>query len=128
MSSRIPLTLVDLAACRQVGIGREQVMGLRSTHPIGRLVLELLQRWFLRETSRQRFDFYDPLALAIVLEPAVATVVKVDLDVGVGEDESWGETSETGGPGEISLLQQVDSGRFFRLLEILLELEGLPTS
>jgi purine nucleosidase/pyrimidine-specific ribonucleoside hydrolase len=126
LSSRLPVTLVDLAACRQVGISRDQALGLRSAHPLGRLTLELLQGWFRREPGRERFEFYDPLALAIALEPAFATVVKVDLDVGLDENESWGETSETGLPGEITLPQQVDSARFFGLLEELLELEGLP--
>lgn len=126
--SRLPVTLVDLAACRQVGISREQALGLRAANPLGRLVLALLQGWFRREPSRQRFEFYDPLALAIALDPAIATVVKVDLDVGLEEDESRGETSETGGPGEISLPKEVDSARFFTLLERLLEIEGLPIS
>jgi len=128
LSSQLPITLVDLAACRQVGINREQALGLRSDHPLGRLVLDLLQGWFQRDPSRQRFEFYDPLALAIALEPAIATVVKVDLDVGLEENESRGETSETGGPGEITLPKEVNVRRFFGLLESLLELEGLPLS
>ena len=128
LSSGLPVTLVDLAACRQVSISREQALNLRSAHPLGRLALDLLQGWFRREPGRERFEFYDPLALAIALEPAIATVVKVDLDVGLEENESWGETAETGGPGEIALVQQVDSARFFGLLEGLLELEGLPVA
>ena len=128
LSSGLPVTLVDLAACRQVSISREQALNLRSAHPLGRLALDLLQGWFRREPGRQRFEFYDPLALAMALEPAIATVVKVDLDVGLEENESWGETVETGGPGEIALVQQVDSARFFGLLEGLLELEGLPVA
>ena len=128
LSSGLPVTLVDLAACRQVSISREQALNLRSAHPLGRLALDLLQGWFRRESGRQRFEFYDPVALAMALEPAIATVVKVDLDVGLEENESWGETVETGGPGEIALVQQVDSARFFGLLEGLLELEGLPVA
>ena len=124
LSSGLPITLVDLAACRQVGISREQALSLHSDHPIGRLTLEMLQGWFGKDPARQWFEFYDPLALAIALEPAIATIAKVDLDVGLEENESWGETSETGGPGEISLPLQVDSTRFFGLLEGLLELEG----
>jgi inosine-uridine nucleoside N-ribohydrolase len=124
LSSGLPVTVVDLAACRQVGINREHAMGLHSDHPIGRLMLEMLQGWFGKDPGRQRFEFYDPLALAIALEPAIATVAKVDLDVGLEENQSWGETSETGGPGEISLPLEVDSARFFGLLEGLLELEG----
>lgn len=128
LSSRLPVTLVDLAACRQVSISRVQALNLRSAHPLGRLTLDLLQGWFQREPSRQSFEFCDPLALAIALEPAIATVVKVDLDVGLEENESWGETTETGGPGEITLVQRADSARFFRLFEGLLELEGLPVA
>ena len=124
LSSGLPVTVVDLAACRQVGISREQALSLHSAHPIGRLALEMLQGWFGKDMGRQWFEFYDPLALAIALEPAIATFAKADLDVGLEENESWGETSETGGPGEISLPQQVDSSRFFGLLEGLLELEG----
>ena len=127
-SSGLPVTVVDLAACRQLGIGREQSLGLRSDHPIGKLTLDMLQGWFRKEPSRQRFEFYDPLAMAIALEPAIATVTKVDLDVGLEENESWGETLETGGPGEITLPLDVDSARFFGLLEGLLELEGLSVS
>ena len=124
-SSGLPVTVVDLAACRQVGISREQALGLRSEHPLGRLTLDMLQGWFNKESSRERFEFYDPLAMAIALEPAIATVTKVDLDVGLEENESWGETTESGGPGEITLPLRIDSARFFGLLEGLLELEGL---
>ena len=126
LSSRLPITLVDLAACRQVSISREQVLGLRSDHQLGRLFLDLLRGWFQRDSSRQRFEFYDPLALAIALDPVIATVVKVDLDVVLEENEFRGETLETGGPGEITLPQNVNAARFFRLLEGLLEVEGLP--
>ena len=124
IASGLPITLVDLAACRQVGISREQAMGLRSDHPMGRLTLNMLQGWFRKEPSRQRFEFYDPLAMAIALEPAIATVTKVDLDVGLEENESWGETSKSGGPSEITLPLEVNSTRFFGLLVGLLELEG----
>jgi len=124
LASGLPITLVDLAACRQVGISHEQTMGLRSDHPMGSLTLNMLQGWFRKEPSRQRFEFYDPLAMAIALEPAIATVTKVDLDVGLEENESWGETSESGGPGEITLPLEVNSTGFFGLLMGLLELEG----
>ena len=56
----------------------------------------------------------------------MASVTKVDLDVGLEENEFWGATSETGGPGEITLPQNVNAARFFGLLGELLGLEGLP--
>lgn len=125
LSSGLPVTLVDLAACRQVAIDRDQALELRSKHPIGSLTLKMLQAWFRKHPDRKRFEFYDPLAMAIALEPAITTVTKIDLDVGLEENDSWGQTSESGGPGEITLPIDVDTTRFFGLLEGLLELEGL---
>ena len=122
LSSRLPITMVDLAACRQVKIGREQALGLKSATPLGRLMLDMLQGWFHREPSREEFEFCDPLAMAIALHPAIATATKVDLDVGIEKDELLGATSETGGPGEITLAQDVDSSRFFALFGRLFEL------
>ena len=122
LSSRLPITMVDLAACRQVKIGREQALGLKSATPLGRLMLDMLQGWFHREASREEFEFCDPLAMAIALHPAIATATKVDLDVGIENGELLGATSETGGPGEITLTQDVDSSRFFALFGRLFEL------
>ena len=122
LSSRLPITMVDLAACRQVKINREQALGLKSATPLGRLMLDMLQGWFRREPSREEFEFCDPLAMAIALHPAIATATKVDLDVGIEKDELLGATSETGGPGEITLAQDVDSSRFFALFGRLFEL------
>ncbi|MCL0053449.1 nucleoside hydrolase [Dehalococcoidia bacterium] len=122
LSSRLPITMVDLAACRQVKIGREQALGLKSATPLGRLMLDMLQGWFHRELSREEFEFCDPLAMAIALHPAIATATKVDLDVGIEDGELLGATSETGGPGEITLTQDVDSSRFFALFGRLFEL------
>ena len=122
LSSRLPITMVDLAACRQVKIGREQALGLKSATPLGRLMLDMLQGWFHRELSREEFEFCDPLAMAIALHPAIATATKVDLDVGIENGELLGATSETVGPGEITLTQDVDSSRFFALFGRLFEL------
>ena len=122
LSSRLPITMVDLAACRQVKISRERALGLKSATPLGRLMLDMLQGWFHREPSREEFEFCDPLAMAIALHPAIATATKVDLDVGIEKDELLGATSETGGPGEITLAQDVDSSRFFALFGRLFEL------
>ena len=81
----------------------------------------------MKEPSRQRFEFYDPLAMAVALDPTIATVTKLDLDIGLEKNEWWGVTRETGGPGQISLLENVDSSRFFMVFGNLLELKGLLT-
>ena len=125
-SSGLPITLVDLRACRQVGIDREHALNLHSDYPLGQLASALLQSWFKKEPSRQRFEFYDPLAMAVALDPAIATTTKIDINISLDENELRGATSETGGPGEISILNNVYSSRFFDLLEQSLGLEGLP--
>ncbi len=121
----IPATLVDLAACRQVGISREQAAGLSADTPLGRLALRIVQGWFARDTTRQRFEFYDPLAVAMALDPAVATLRRVALTVATAPGEAWGETTVEGQPGPVALAAEVDSPRFLELVCGLLGWRGL---
>ena len=111
-----PATLVDLAACRQVGISREQAAGLSAGTPLGQLALRILQGWFARDARRERFEFYDPLAVAMALDPAVATVRRVALNVVTAPGEAWGQTRIANEPGPIALASKVDESRFFELL------------
>ena len=120
MSSGIPVTVADLAACRQVAIGRGQALEATSDEPLGRLALRVVQNWFRRDPSRQRFEFYDPLAVAMAMDPQVATVRRVELEVTGSAGEYPGESRLTGSTGEVSLLDQVDRDRFFTMLGDLL--------
>ena len=120
-----PATLVDLAACRQVGISREQAAGLSANTPLGRVALRILQGWFARDSRRERFEFYDPLAVAMALDPAVATVRRVALKVGTAPGEGWGETTISNEPGPVALASRVDESRFFGLLRRLLGWRGI---
>ena len=126
----VPMTLADLAGCRQVGISREQSEGLTEGTPIGRLALRILLGWFRRDPGRSRFEFYDPLAIALALEPEVATVRRLSLEVGTAPGDHWGETTVKvttvkDGPGQVLLAGQVSEARFFSLLERLFEWQGL---
>ena len=121
----IPVTLVDLAACRQAGISREQAAGLSADTPLGLLAQRILQGWFARDAQRQRFEFYDPLAVAMALDPGVATVRQVTLKVGITPGDHWGETAVEGEAGPIALAAEVDTPRFFDLLCGLLGWRGL---
>ena len=120
-----PATLVDLAACRQVGISREQTAGLSADTPLGQLALRILQGWFARDARRQRFEFYDPLAVALALDPAVATLRRLALTVATTPGEAWGETTIANEPGPVALAAEVDASRFFQLLCGLLGWRGL---
>ena len=121
----IPITLADLASCQQVGISREQAEGLTAHNQLGGLALRLLQGWFARDAGRQRFEFYDPLAVALALDPQVATVRPVWLSVGTEPGEHWGETTVASEPGPIAVAVEVDAPRFFRLLLGLFGWQGL---
>ena len=123
-----PLTLVDLAACRQVGIGREQAAALSADTPLGRLALRILRGWFARDAGRQRFEFYDPLAVALALDPGVATLRRVALTVSTAPGEAWGETAVADEPGPVGLAAEVDESRFFELLCGLLGWRGIRLS
>ena len=120
MASGISVTVADLAACRQVAIGRGQALEATSDGPLGRLALRVVQNWFRRDPSRQRFEFYDPLAVAMAIDPQVATARRVGLEVAGSAGEYPGESRLTGSTGEVSLLDQVDRDRFFKMLGDLL--------
>ena len=125
MGLGVPTALADLAACRQVGISRAQAEELAADTPLGQLALRVLRGWFARDERRRRFEFYDPLAVAMALDPAVATVRRVSLSVNTDRGERWGETTVAGDGGPISLASQVDVPRFFALLSDLLGWRGL---
>ena len=125
LESGYPLTLADLAASRQVYITRQQAAAISANTPPGQLALRILQGWFHRDPHRQRFEFYDPLAVAMVLDPAVATVRRLTLQTGTTPGDSWGETTATGEPGPIALADKVDAPRFFALLRDTLGWSGI---
>ena len=120
-----PMTLADLAACRQVGISREQAAGLSSDTLLSQLALRILHGWFARDAQRERFEFYDPLAVALALDPGLAAVRRVSLSVGTAPGEHWGETTVASEPGPVSLATEVDTPRFFALLSELLGWRGI---
>ena len=125
LSQDVPIALADLAACRQVGISREQSAGLRAETNLGKLALRIVNGWFARDSGRERFEFYDPLAVAMALDPGVATTRVVSLDVGTTQVEHWGETTVAAEPGNVAVVEQVDARRFFAMLRDLLGWQGL---
>ena len=125
LGSGLTIELADLAACRQVGISREQAESLTSGTELGALALSVLKGWFRQDQARQRFEFYDPLAVALALDPTVATTREVGLSVETTPGEHWGASLISGEPGPISLALNVDNRRFFALLAEVLDWRGL---
>ena len=116
LSRMSPTTLVELGACRQAAITREDIGNLRSSGRLGRLAAQILANWFARDEGRQRFEFYDPLTVAAAIDPAVITVRKTGLRVELEDPELFGATLPDYGNPEAAVSHQVDTERFFGLL------------
>lgn len=111
-----PLTLVDLAACRQVALDRTAAAHLRANSRLGNLAAQLIQNWFRRDAQRQRFEFYDPLALAALLSPELITTRPAAITVETALGTHLGASQTAALPGPVALAQKVDTPRFFALL------------
>lgn len=125
LSSGVPLTLVDLGACRQVFITREEAEKLNSPNPLGRLAAQLVVNWFARDPERRRFEFYDPLTLAAAIQPGLTKTRKVTLSVEAENENGLGESRIVREGGPHLVVDKVDERGFFRLLRDLLEFDGL---
>ena len=123
------MTLVDLGACRQVAIGREAAAGLlverRADNRLGQLAVELVQNWFKLDARRERFEFYDPLALAAALSPEVLTTRQATVVVETAVGPELAASRVTAPDGPVSVVERVDTERFFALMGEWLGLAGL---
>ena len=120
MASGISITLIDLGASRQAAINRAEGETVRSSHPLGWLAARLIANWFAQDTARQEFQFYDPLALAAVIQPQILQTRPVTLTVNTSQDS--GACTVASEPGPVALPGPVDAQEFFHLLNSLLDL------
>ena len=119
------LTLVDLASCRQVALERADTANLRASSRLGKLAAQLIQNWFRRDQQRQRFEFYDPLALAALLAPEVITTRPASITVETAPGTQLGESQAAGQTGPVAVAEKVNAERFFALLAETLGWNGL---
>lgn len=124
MSTNVPLTLIDLGACRQVSVTRGEAENLKCGQPLGRLVVELLHNWFEHDAARERFEFYDPLTLAAAIDADILQTRQVALSVETEDADRLGESRVLADGGPVSVVDQVDHQRFSDLLISLLGLES----
>ena len=115
IESGVPITLIDLAPCRQVFVSRAEADELDSSGRAGKLAAQLLTGWFRRDPQRERFNLYDPLTLIAAIAPATLTLRSVQLAVDdsdtTDETSKWGQTrvvNPTDGPVSISTPGGVD--------------------
>lgn len=95
ITSGIPVTLIDLAACRQVYFSRSDLDGIKSGGRLGELAARLLAGWFAKDPARQQFHLYDPLAVIAAIAPDALPLRAVTLEIDAPETISdagrWGQ-------------------------------------
>ena len=114
MATGLPMTLVDLAACRQVAMSREMANSLKSRNRLGLLALQIIQNWFKADESRESMLFYDQIAMASAICPGVMTTRQVTVEV-AAEGPEAGVSRATPGGGPVALADEVDSEGLFAL-------------
>ena len=109
IESGIPLTLIDMAPCRQVFLTPDDVAGARPSSAAGILAEQLLAGWFRQDPTRERFHMYDPLTLVAAIDPRAIKLrsVTMTVDDSITTDDSslWGRCrvlDETGGPVSVA--------------------------
>ena len=115
LNSGVPLSLVDLAACRQVSVARGTALALRATGRLGQLALEMVQNWFKADERRTSMLFYDQIALAAALEADVMTTRQVSLTLETEGSEA-GASRLASHAGCVSLADKVDVELLFALM------------
>ena len=124
LSTGLPIRLVDLKACRQVGMSRTVANSMSSVTKIGQLAIELIVNWFQLDETRSVFEFYDPLALALAIDSGLATYVRSDIEVNTNVSSQYGETVLCSTHGSINLVDIVDSEKFFYMFADLLDIKA----
>ena len=138
MESGLPMTLVDLGACRQVHLtradGDDIGIGTGTGNGDGgasqrraTLAAGLLAGWFRRDPARERFHLYDPLAVIAALEPTILRLRPVTLAIddadATGEAVLWGRcrvVDENAGPVSVAAPDGVDSAAALAAIRSLL--------
>ena len=128
IESGIPLTLIDLAACRQVYLSDDQVPPAPNASPLGKLASEMMTGWFRKDSTRRQFHLYDPLTILAVTHPHVVSLQPVAMtvfDSDTTDDPAlWGKcqiTDATDGPISVSTRDGVDSGAALAAIDELLQ-------
>ena len=127
IESGLPLTLIDLGACRRVSISRAQADSVSSAAELGTLAAELLTGWFARDPSRQKFYLYDPLAVLAVTHPPVVELNAITMRVIDSDDtddpDKWGKCEvidANQGPIQVAAPGRVDSNAAWAAIQSLL--------
>jgi inosine-uridine nucleoside N-ribohydrolase len=127
MESGIPITLIDMAPCRQVFLTRADVESARPAAAAGILAERLLAGWFRQGATRERFNMYDPLTLVAAIAPHTiklrSVTMTVDDSTTTDDSSRWGRCralDENDGPVRVAEPGGVDVQTSLRVIRALL--------
>lgn len=127
MESGVPLTLIDMAPCRQVFLTREDVLAARPSTDVGVLAERIMAGWFSQDHIREQFNMYDPLTLVAAVDPNAidfrSVTMTVDDSTSTDDSAFWGRCrvlDERGGPIRVARPGGVDIPTSLRLIRELL--------
>ena len=123
--SGMPITLVDLQACRQISIDRTSASNMTSDSRAGCLAIELITNWFSADANREMFEFYDPLALSLAIDPDLVDYQNMTISVETQVTSKLGQSNVVRNEGKIKAVTDVDVSHFFDLLKSILEIHGI---
>ena len=133
IASGIPLTLIDLAACRQVylprsGLDNIKSAGRKSAGRLGELAARLLAGWFAKDPARRQFHLYDPLAVIAAVAPDALPLRTVTLEIDdpetTGDASRWGQcrvVNQNAGPISVAAPDGVNAPAALAAIRRLLE-------
>jgi inosine-uridine nucleoside N-ribohydrolase len=118
--SGIPMTLVPLDVTHQVSI-TPQVIEERLElirNPFSQFVIEaigydLTSHRFLRGSDL--IYLHDPLAVGVVIDPALVRKKRLSIDIETQENEHYGKTSETKAGPSVEVCLEVNANKFLEL-------------
>ena len=127
IESGVPLSLIDMAPCRQVFLTRDDVVAAHPSTAEGVMAERLLAGWFRMDRTRERFNMYDPLTLVAAVCPEAikfrSVTMTVDDSVTTDDSTLWGRCrvlDETGGPTRVAEPGGVDVATSLRVIRELL--------
>ncbi len=127
IESGVPITLIDMAPCRQVYLTKDDVEGARASTEAGNLAERLLSGWFRQDPTRERFYMYDPLTLVAAVDPNAIRFRSVTMTIDDSESTEdatlWGRCrvlDDAEGPIRVAEPKGVDVQASLRLIRELL--------
>ena len=124
LASSVSLTLVDLGACRQVAIGREAAARLRADNRLGQLAVELVQKLVQVGRSAGAVRVLRPAGPGRRPVPELLTTRRATVVVETAVGPELAASRVTAPDGPVSVVERVDTERFFALMGEWLGLAG----